>query len=74
MAYTLTDTRRAEYRRTTQRSNERKRLALVEGLIEPVHPVNVPRFNPNTLMPQLPANGLRALSMFSGGGGLDLGF
>lgn len=74
MAYTLTDTRRAEYRRTTQRSNERKRLALVEGLIEPVHPVNVPRFNPNTLMPQLPANGLRALSLFSGGGGLDLGF
>jgi len=74
MAYTLTDTRRAEYRRTTQRSNERKRLAMVEGLIEPVHPVNVPRFNPNMLMPQLPANGLRALSMFSGGGGLDLGF
>lgn len=74
MAYTLTQTRRAEYRRTTQRSNERKRLALVEGLIAPVHAVNTPRFDPNELMPQLPSNGLRALSMFTGGGGLDLGF
>ena len=74
MAYTISDTRRAECRRTTQRSNERKRMALVEGLIEPVHPVNTPRFAPTMLMPQLPANGLRALSLFSGGGGLDLGF
>lgn len=74
MPYTLTPTRRAEYRRTTQRSNERKRLALVEGALEPVHPVNVPRFDPNVLMPRLDANGLRVLSMFSGGGGLDLGF
>lgn len=74
MAYTLTLERRAEYRRTTQRSNARKRLALVEGALEPVHPVNVPRFDPGELMPVLPPNGMRALSMFSGGGGLDLGF
>lgn len=74
MAYTLTLERRAQYRRTTQRSNARKRLALVEGALEPVHPVNVPRFNPAELMPLLPPNGLRALSLFSGGGGLDLGF
>lgn len=74
MAYTLTLERRAEYRRTTQRSNKRKRLALVEGTIDAVHPVNVPRFDPNELMPMLPANGMRTLSMFSGGGGLDLGF
>ncbi len=46
MAYTLTLERRAEYRRTTQRSNARKRLALMEGALEQVHPVNVPRFDP----------------------------
>lgn len=74
MAYTLTLERRAQYRRTTQRSNARKRLALVEGALEPVHPVNVPRFDPGELMPVLPPSGMRALSLFSGGGGLDLGF
>jgi len=74
MSYTLTQERRAEYRRTTQRSNERKRLAQEEGGLEPVHPVNVPRFDPNALMPVIKPHGLRALSMFSGGGGLDLGF
>lgn len=74
MSYTLTLERRAEYRRTTQRSNERKRLAMADGGLEPVHPVNLPRFDPNVLMPQLALNGLRTLSMFTGGGGLDLGF
>ncbi len=74
MAYTLTLERRAEYRRTAQRSNERKRMALVHGTIEAVHPVNTPRFDPNQLMPSIAAHGLRALSMFTGGGGLDLGF
>ncbi len=74
MAYSITRERRAEYRRTTQRSNERKRLALIEGVLEPVHPVNVPRYDPGELMPVLPSNALRSLSMFSGGGGLDLGF
>jgi DNA (cytosine-5)-methyltransferase 1 len=40
----------------------------------PLHDVNVPRYDPNQLMPVLAPNGLRALSLFSGGGGLDLGF
>ncbi len=44
-----------------------------EGLA-PVHEVNQPKLNPEDLMPQLPTNGLRSLSLFSGGGGLDLGF
>ena len=74
MPYDLTIERRALYKRTTQRSNARKRQAQVEGTIEPVHAVNHPRFDPNELMPELPMYGLRALSMFSGGGGLDLGF
>ncbi len=41
---------------------------------EPLHPVNVPNLRPVDLMPPVQSNGLRALSLFSGGGGLDLGF
>ena len=40
----------------------------------PNHGVNVPTFDPNKLMPPRARNGLSALSLFSGGGGLDLGF
>lgn len=51
------------------------KLAAVNGEGEsPLHEVNVPTFNPDELMPQLPPNGLSTLSLFSGGGGLDLGF
>lgn len=38
------------------------------------HPINTPQLRPAELMPRLADNGLRALSVFSGGGGLDLGF
>lgn len=41
---------------------------------EPLHDVNVPVFDPNHLMPQRDHNGFPTLSLFSGGGGLDLGF
>jgi DNA (cytosine-5)-methyltransferase 1 len=36
--------------------------------------VNVPIFDPLQVMPLRPAHGLTSLSLFSGGGGLDLGF
>jgi DNA (cytosine-5)-methyltransferase 1 len=36
--------------------------------------MNQPRLDPSALMPQKQPNGLRSLSLFSGGGGLDLGF
>ena len=39
-----------------------------------LHEVNTPTFEPESLMPQLDDNGLPTLSLFSGGGGLDLGF
>ncbi|MDM8563885.1 DNA (cytosine-5-)-methyltransferase, partial [Candidatus Marithioploca araucensis] len=39
-----------------------------------VHSINTPQFDPNDLMPQLKSNHLTTLSLFSGGGGLDLGF
>ncbi len=38
------------------------------------HPIYKPNLKPEELMPQLKKNGLRSLSLFSGGGGLDLGF
>ena len=40
----------------------------------PIHPINKPLLDPEKLMPRLKSNGLRSLSLFSGGGGLDLGF
>ena len=41
---------------------------------EPLHPINTPLLSPLDLMPQRATNGLRALSLFSGGGGLDIAF
>ncbi len=40
----------------------------------PKLPIPTPRLDPYTLMPKLRSNGLSALSLFSGGGGLDIGF
>jgi DNA (cytosine-5)-methyltransferase 1 len=36
--------------------------------------INTPNLKPDKLMPKRPCNGLSTLSLFSGGGGLDLGF
>lgn len=69
----LSDAERLQFRDTARRSAAAKRDALA-GLTQPKHPINAPRLDPDGLMPQLPRNGLRALSLFSGGGGLDLGF
>ncbi len=71
--YDITDEKRAEYRKISHESRLAK-LAAEKGLHEKVHPVNVPKFNPNDFMPQLSNNHLTTLSLFSGGGGLDLGF
>jgi DNA (cytosine-5)-methyltransferase 1 len=74
MPYDISEERRSEYRETSRRSRERKKLALQGRRIEPLHGINVPMLDPDTLMPQKMANGLSCLSLFSGGGGLDLGF
>jgi DNA (cytosine-5)-methyltransferase 1 len=74
MAYVITEERRNEYRETSRVSRERKRIALENNALEKIHPVNVPQYNPNDFMPQLPRNSCKTLSLFSGGGGLDLGF
>jgi DNA (cytosine-5)-methyltransferase 1 len=72
--WTLTDEERQAYRRMAQASRLAKLRALRGEGPEPVHAVNVPRLDPSQLMPAVVPNGLRALSLFSGGGGLDVGF
>lgn len=76
MPYELTDEQRSRYRETSIRSQLRKR-ALLRG-----HNADSPergtglgdRLDPNDLMPLLERKGLTSLSLFAGGGGLDLGF
>jgi DNA (cytosine-5)-methyltransferase 1 len=70
----LTDQERDVYRLKSQASHQAKVAAMRGEGREPLHPVNVPRLDPNGFMPQVAGHGLRALSLFSGGGGLDLGF
>jgi DNA (cytosine-5)-methyltransferase 1 len=76
MAYDLTDEQRDKYRATSIRSSQRK-SALLNGLSNTPSITKkrfIGRLDPNDLMPQLEANNLTSLSLFSGGGGLDLGF
>lgn len=75
MPYDLTEEQREKYRETSQRSQRRK-LQLTSGvdLLAPAPAEGPGRLDPNDLMPLVPATGLSALSLFSGGGGLDVGF
>ncbi|MGH3609864.1 MAG: DNA cytosine methyltransferase [Pseudonocardiaceae bacterium] len=70
----LTDDERAVYRRMSQASREAKLRAVRGEGPAPLHAINEPRFDPLALMPARPRHALRSLSLFSGGGGLDLGF
>ena len=70
--YDLSPEQRDEYRRISNESRIAK-LNAVRGLHERVHGINTPLLDPLLLMPQLHQHGLTALSLFSGGGGLDLG-
>ena len=70
----ITEEEREVYRKRSQASSRAKAQALRGEGIKPIHPINAPQLNPEHLMPPLVGNGLRSLSLFSGGGGLDLGF
>jgi DNA (cytosine-5)-methyltransferase 1 len=76
MPYDLTQEQRDRYRATSIRSQQRKQALLRNHAFEGDRFVGIQanRLDPNDLMPQLEANNLRCLSLFSGGGGLDLGF
>lgn len=71
--YDITDEKREEYRRISKASRLAK-VAAEQGLHEVIHAINKPKLDPNELMPQLDSNEISTLSLFSGGGGLDLGF
>jgi DNA (cytosine-5)-methyltransferase 1 len=76
MPYELTVEQRDRYRETSIRSQLRKRALLREHnegvALHGFEPGD--RLDPNDLMPLIEPNGLTSLSLFSGGGGLDLGF
>ena len=72
--YEISEERRNEYRRVSEESRKRKQLALIGKGSKPLHQINVPKLDPNQLMQLRRRHKLTALSLFSGGGGLDLAF
>lgn len=70
----LEEEQRARFRKLSLASKEAKARALAGDCDAPKHAIPSPTLDPTTLMPVLPANSLRSLSLFSGGGGLDIGF
>lgn len=70
----ITTEERLRYSKLSKSSYQAKLKAVTENKIGHYQAINIPRLDPNKLMPKLKRNGLRTLSLFSGGGGLDLGF
>lgn len=68
------DDQRAVFRATTLASQAAKRRAIEGVCTGAKHPINTPALDILDLMPNLSSNGLKALSLFSGGGGMDIGF
>jgi DNA (cytosine-5)-methyltransferase 1 len=73
MPYEISAERRRQYREVSIRSKERK-ASLMAGAGESRPVPRSPRLDPDALMPECPPAALTGLSVFSGGGGLDLGF
>lgn len=69
----LTDAERQTFRDRSRQSRAAKMASLRRDAAQ-VQPIPVPGLQPATLMPRCHGNSLRSLSLFSGGGGLDLGF
>ncbi|WP_119964058.1 DNA cytosine methyltransferase [Simplicispira lacusdiani] len=74
MPYELTQEQRDKYRATSIRSQQRKQALQNRKSVKHESPLRGDRLDPADLMPLLPQNGLSCMSLFSGGGGLDLGF
>lgn len=70
----LTEEERIRFRKIASESRQAKKDAMEGKGPAPIHGIYRPRFNPNALMPQLRRVSVPSLSLFSGGGGLDLGF
>lgn len=74
MPYNISEERRDWYRRVSARARSRKLAATNGELAGGGVRANTPSLDPATLMPPTVPHGLRALSLFSGGGGMDIGF
>ena len=72
--WNLTEDQREVYRKRSRASQLAKARALSNDGTDSNHPINEPKLDPFSLMPRCRENGLQVLSLFSGGGGLDLGF
>lgn len=72
--WALTAEERAWYRERALQAQAVKKAAASGQGPAPLHDINVPALDPESLYSELPSSGIRALSLFSGGGGLDLGF
>ena len=68
MPYDISENKRDWYREVSSRSRARKKAAANGELPYDLNNINKPALQPKKLMPQRPKNGLRALSLFSGGG------
>lgn len=70
----LTAAERAVFRARSQEARRRREAAIAGRGEEAIHEINVPNYDPLSSMPQLDLLDHGAISLFSGGGGLDLGF
>lgn len=70
----IDDARREQYRGAALAAHEKKKHGRASGVSVEHHPLALPRLSADALMPQQPRHDLAALSLFSGGGGLDIGF
>lgn len=70
----LNEAERQRYSSLSKNSYQAKLKAIQENKVGHYQKINTPKLKPENLMPKLPENGLTTLSLFSGGGGLDLGF
>lgn len=73
-AQDLSDEERARFRAIAKESSAARAAARRGEGPSPIHPINKPALDPLDLMEQRAGNGLTSLSLFSGGGGLDLGY
>jgi DNA (cytosine-5)-methyltransferase 1 len=70
----LTELERDRFRQISLTARLAKAKALSGECDQPRHLIPTPKLDPLTLMPQQLAHSLSALSLFSGGGGLDIAF
>ena len=66
-SWNITEVQREIYRQRSTASSRAKKQALNGEGETPIHPINIPNLNPEKLMPQMPKNKWRTLSLFSGG-------